>query len=543
MNLRSRIIAVLLTVSLLPILLMGISAWFVFGQLLERKSLELQNTVLKSHADAIESYLAKHLNSLQLLASTQELKQIAEQNTLNEVFTSLNESSRSAFEDLGVISADGNHLAYVGQYDLMGKNYREADWFKQVMLEGTYISDVFLGFRKAPHCIIAVKTTDGNQPWILRGTINSKQFDDLVSTGALGETGDVFIVNREGIYQTTSRSGIVLETSAFTDSHSFQGVQDRKVQVNSVEKIQVTTWIKHDNWLLVAEQDAAEVRAPVNRAIAKGALIVLIAVILIVVTTFLATRHLTNLVDKANAQREEIFRAFTRSAKLASVGELATGLAHEINNPLAIISADQTNISDIVLEMPEAGEDRIELLESVKRIKRQVERCRTITTKMLQFGRKSDSQLVLTNAAVALREIGSLLERQAKVRNVELIPDIEENLPDVMIDPLELEQVLVNLINNSLQALPEGGQVRIVGKQVGDEVLIEVIDTGNGIRPKDLQRIFEPFFTTKPVGEGTGLGLSVCYGIVKSWGGIIEAESEVGKGTTMRIKIPLSNDS
>ena len=538
-GLRSRIVAVLLAVSLLPLCLVGVGSWIVFGRLLEQKSFELQRTIVEGHSRAIESYLSERLNSLRLIVSTSTLGDLIDSSNLRHHFDILSRTSHDGFVDLGVIDSDGQHLAYVGPYDLMGRNYRQADWFKQVMTEGTYISDVFLGFRQVPHCIIAVKNSQGDRSWILRATINSDQFDQMVRTGMLGETGDVFIVNRVGFYQTTPRVGSVLDVSPITDLDYFRGVRDRKLKLDGSLKIQVTTWINQNHWLMVAQQDAAEVRAPVTRAITYGALIVLLAVILLVVTTFFATGHLTGQIDKANERREEMFRAFMRSAKLASLGELATGLAHEINNPLAVISADQTNITDIVSALPGDFEGRGELLETMERSKKQVQRCKSITTKMLQFGRQHESELKPTDIGKGLREIVDLLERQARVRNVEMKLSVEGNLPPVLIDPIELEQVVVNLINNSFQALPQGGHIDIQARREDDRVVLEVKDDGSGIPPEILERIFEPFFTTKPVGKGTGLGLSVCYGIVQLWGGRIEAESEPGKGTTMLIRIPI----
>ncbi|MDP8240591.1 MAG: ATP-binding protein [Candidatus Hatepunaea meridiana] len=538
---RSRIVIVLLVVSLLPLCLMSAGSWFVFGRLLDKKSLELQRTVVESHARSIEAYLTESLNSLRLLATTHGFDEITDQKTLHRLFTSLNMNSNDGFIDLGVIGADGEHLAYIGPYDLINRNYRDTDWFKQVTNEGKYISDVFLGFRQVPHCVIAVKSYHGTNPWFLRATINSDQFDALVQTGMLGETGDAFIINIKGFYQTTPRVGLVLDKSPLTNLEYHRDVQDRIVRINGPQIIQVTTWINENRWMLVVQQDAAEIRAPVTRAAASGALLILLAIVLIVITTYLATRHLLKRIDKANAQREEMFKAFTRSAKLASVGELATGLAHEINNPLAILSADQTNISDIISEIKPDKEYLDELSEALARGKKQIQRCKSITTKMLQFGRKRDTQLEPTDLAPSVREINKLLERQASVNNVELILETEENLPTVMIDPVELEQVLVNLINNSMHALDNGGKIATDIRSEGDEVILEVKDNGSGISQEDLNRIFEPFFTTKPVGKGTGLGLSVCYGIVQSWGGRLEAESKLGKGTTMRIHLPVNS--
>jgi two-component system NtrC family sensor kinase len=289
---------------------------------------------------------------------------------------------------------------------------------------------------------------------------------------------------------------------------------------------------------LAVQQDAEEVRAPVIRALAAGGAVAGVAFLLVVAATVLATRHLTRKIERANAHREEATRAFMRSAKLASVGELATGLAHEINNPLAIIAAEQTNISDLLPSATAEPALRDELVASAERIRRQVRRCASITRKMLEFGRKRDALPEPTDLAPRLLEIVSLLERQAAVRNVALRTQAGDGVPHVRLDPLELEQVLVNLITNSIQAMPAGGTIQVRTRAVPGQVWLEVEDDGEGMTPGVRERVFEPFFTTKPVGQGTGLGLSVCHGIVESWGGRLEVESAPGRGTTVRLLLP-----
>jgi len=542
-SLRFRIIAVLLIVSLFPLFFVGIGSWTVFGRLLEKKSLELQQTVVESHADAIESYLSERLNSLKLIAATHSFQDIINPNILLMLFDELNKSSDGGFIDFGVVDSNGDHRAYIGEYDLLEKNYKDAEWFKIVSLKSEYISDVFLGFRGVPHCIIAVKSNYGSEHWFLRATINSDQFDAIVKTEKLGMSGETYIVNKQGHYQTTPRDGSVLDKSPLTNQDYFNGLRSRKVMVNGSVRIQVTTWINDNNWLLVAQQDESEVREPVNSATASGLIIVLLAVVLIVVTTIFATWHLTGQIDKANTRRDEMHRAFLRSAKLASIGELATGLAHEINNPLAIINADQTNIEDIIAEVQLNDDAANELKESVERSKRQIERCKSITTKMLQFGRSRDSQLMQVDISIYLKEILTLLLRQSKVRNIDIKLDTEKDLPRIFVDSVELEQVIMNLVQNSFYALPKGGHIWVKAFCNSKNLVIEVADDGDGIAKHDLDRIFEPFFTTKPVGQGTGLGLSVCYGIIHSWGGRMEVQSEEGKGTTISIYIPVHQKS
>jgi two-component system NtrC family sensor kinase len=344
-------------------------------------------------------------------------------------------------------------------------------------------------------------------------------------------------VDRLGLYQTTPRVGSVLDRAPLDLPETHTGLGESRVRVSGVDKLRVTAWINRDRWLLVVQQDLSEVRAPVRKAIATGALVSSVAVLLVVVTTFLATRLLQQQIDRANHLREEMTTAFIRSAKLASVGELATGLAHEINNPLAIISAEQTNLADLVDMGGATGELRDEMVESIGRIRAQVQRCGGVTRKMLQFGRTHESSPEPTELAPRLQDCVALMSRQASVRNVALGVDVEPDLPRVLIDPLELEQVLVNLITNSFHALPKGGAITLAARGADNEVWLEVRDTGQGMPPAVRDRVFEPFFTTKPVGEGTGLGLAVCYGIVTSWGGTIEVDSAPGEGTTVRLRL------
>ena len=410
-TLRWRIVIVLLIASLLPLSLAGIGSWVVFSDLLVTRTLEQMRSVVSSHARAIEANLTESRHLIELLAKSHTLNEIRRQPALDSLFNSLNAASENSFIDLGVISTNGDHLAYVGPYDLRDKNYRETYWFREVMNHGIYISDVFMGFRKEPHFIIAVKIDRGNEDWILRATINSDRFDSLVKTEVLGKGSDVYLVNAEGIYQTTPLVGRVLDTMPVPLTEYHEQVRDRRVQVGNTTKIKVTTWINDGRWMLVAEQDLAAVLAPVKTALVKVAVVVALSVVILIIITFVATWHLTDRIDKANAAREELSRALLRSAKMASIGELATGLAHEINNPLAIMSAEQTNIADLVEMAGDRLENRQQILDSVKRTKQHIERCAGITKKMLQFGHKQETAPEPTYLAPHLEEIMNLMKR------------------------------------------------------------------------------------------------------------------------------------
>jgi two-component system NtrC family sensor kinase len=531
--------SVLLVAALLPLALAGFGSWIVFGKLLERESLTVMKMAVESHAEALEAHLSEQLRLLRLLAESHLLDDFTRPGNLEKMFDDLNRSSTGGFVDLGVIDLEGRHLAYIGPYDLRSRNYSQTDWFKEVNIKGEYISDVFPGFRQVPHCIIAVKIVESGRSWILRATINSARFDSLVKAGGLGEGSAVYIVNREGYYQTTPPGGALLDKAPDSLITSDAGLRERRMTDNGKEKLRVTTWINDGRWMLVVERDLDAIQAPVNEAIAEGAYAVLLAAVVMVLITFLSTRYLTGRIEKTAAEREELSRALLRSAKLASIGELTTGLAHEINNPLAIISAEQTNISDLIRESDPDRQKLEQIVNSVKRCQAQIKRCTDITKKLLQFGRSQEPKKEFTDIVSRLSEVKNLMDRHARARDIAIDIRVRENLPKVLLDPVELEQVLVNLVNNSIDAISGRGEILMESYRDGDSVLIDIKDNGQGIPAGMLDRVFEPFFTTKPVGKGTGLGLSVCYGIVRSWGGSIEAISAGGKGTTMRITVPI----
>ena len=539
MSLRGRIVTVLLFASLLPLAILSLGSWVVFGDLLADESLEVHQALVRSHAAKIDLYLAERLRALEFASRDLGPGDRSDSVAVRRILEHLNASYAAAFIDLGIIDVNGRHLAYVGPYALQGKNYAEEPWFREVMAEGAYVSDVFLGYRRVPHVVLAIRRHEEGSAWILRATINSDDFYSLVRREQLGETGDVFIINREGVYQTPPRDGDVLEPSPIEHPESHPGVVHDRISDGESAMLRATSWLNGRRWMLVVHQSESEIRAPLRHAMALGSLPLLVAVALVVGTTIFATLHLTNRIDRANAQRDQLHDDLMRSARLASVGELATGLAHEINNPLQIISAEQTNLGDLLGDLGATTPNRQEMLSSVARCARQVKRCGDITAKMLQFGRKTQATLQPTEVEPRLQEAVQLLARQAQVRNVELRLNAESGLPRVMLEPTELEQVMVNLITNALQAIDGGGTIEVSARLDDGEMLIEVTDDGPGIPAEHIERVFEPFFTTKPPGKGTGLGLAVCHGLVHGWGGEIEVASETGRGTSMRIRLPV----
>lgn len=539
-DMRWRIVGAILLSTLIPLSLAGAGAWVVLGGMLDEHSLALQRSLVQGHARHIDLYLDERLRALALAARTHELDALTRPGSLAELLDDLNQSFDGAFIDLGIIDEQGTHLAYEGPYPLADKNYAGQPWFRVALTRDAFVSDVFLGYRQVPHCILTVRRLADERTWLLRATIDGAAFGALVQADVPGRTGDAFLLDSAGRYQTARRGTDVLAASHIpVERHT--GVREQRVDEPDRRLLRTTTWLTGVDWMLVVQQDEAEVRAPVRAAMLAGAAVALIALLMVAVATLLSTLHLTHRIERAIAERDALSKDLLRSAKLASLGELSTGLAHEINNPLAIISAEQTNVRDELMELEPPPESLPTLLASVDCIDRQVKRCGAITAKMLQFGREADTRVEPVRIGPRLEEIVGLLERQARVRNVDLVLDLQPDLPPLRLDANELQQVVLNLVNNALYALDgQAGRVSISAKRIGGEVELEVADTGPGIAAEDLEHIFQPFYTTKPPGHGTGLGLSVCYGIVVGWGGRLEAHSEPGQGARLVIYLPVT---
>ena len=242
--------------------------------------------------------------------------------------------------------------------------------------------------------------------------------------------------------------------------------------------------------------------------------------------------------------RVEANRAIARAEKLAAVGRLAAGVVHEINNPLATISACAESLETRVNEGAFDGSSSLEdLREYLGLIRSEAFRCKSITMGLLDFSRTRMSDHVTINLADVIRSAVRLLSHQKRSPDVDFKVEIADDLLPVSGDPGQLQQAIIALAANALDAIGDSGMLTICGRNDGDKVVVEVSDTGVGIPLENLPKIFEPFFTTKEIGRGTGLGLAVCYGILTEHGGTLDVQSTLGAGTTFTITLSAVNSS
>jgi two-component system NtrC family sensor kinase len=267
--------------------------------------------------------------------------------------------------------------------------------------------------------------------------------------------------------------------------------------------------------------------------------LIIVFVAIGILMNYRTTQRIVNRIRDTEKAREEAITHSEHSAKLASIGRLATGVAHEINNPLAIINEKAGLIKDLFEMYPESSGCQKEFLPLVNAISESVGRCRTITHRLLGFARRMEISIEPIDVNEVMREVVGFLERELAVRSIRLELNLDESIPQIESDRGLLQQVFLNIANNAIDAVKDGGEI-IVSTMSDAEGGLKIVirDDGAGI-PKDvLKHIFEPFFTTKEKGKGTGLGLSLSYGIIQRLGGTIEVDSILHKGTTFTIRLP-----
>jgi len=546
-GLKIRIVLLDAVLSLIPLFIVVTISYFWFQQILKDDFRNQLKWEIENTKQSIEYFIEERLSTIRFITSTYTYEELSDQKKVNDVFTKLKKEF-PGIVDFGVIDANGIQRSYAGPYRLLGVDYSSQNWFNEIVVRSSYISDVFMGYRKIPHFAIAVKKEipDKKTFWVLRVTIDVETLKKYATSINLRENDDAFIINHNGIMQTTSRfHGTVLET--YKD---FKIIPDEKTTVKDFNQskndcgICGYAHIKNASWIFVAVIKSTPYAKIPNIFRNELFYITLLSILFSVAVTFMLTQTVVNRIKKSDQEREVAISEIEHSSKMASIGRLAAGVAHEINNPLAIINEKAGLIKDILEGSDNLQKNKDKFLVLLNGIFDSVSRCRTVTHRLLGFSRRMDISHDLTNINDAIKEVMGFLEKEMLYRNIKLELNLKENLPKVTTDKGQIQQVFLNIINNAVDAVEEGGQID-VSSDIKDINTIRVLikDNGVGISKDKLKHIFEPFYTTKEKGKGTGLGLSISYGIMQKLGGTIHVESEVYKGTTFIIEIPITTET
>ncbi|MEW6667022.1 MAG: ATP-binding protein [Thermodesulfobacteriota bacterium] len=537
-------LAVLLTggVALVPLIFITAVEYQVTRRATESEHHLRTLRLVSNTRQAISFFLAERVAALEYIVRDNTFETLNEPVRLEAILENLKSSFSGGFVDLGVIDPLGCQRNYVGPYALRGKDYSEQDWYNQVVNHGVHVSEVFLGYRQVPHFVIAVKRLLPNGSFfLLRASIGTAPFDRLLSELELEGRGDAFMINHEGILQISSRyHGRVLEKLALPVPPHSGKTEVFDMEGPDGEDLVIGYRVIADTpFILMIVKKKHELMKPWFSTRLKLIAFLIFSVTIILTVILGTATYMVRKIQIADQKRVMTLHEVEYANKLASIGRLAASVAHEINNPLAIINEKAGLIKDLFTYKNIYAEDP-KLLGLADMILQSVKRAGAITKRLLSFARNLEVAVQPVHLAVVLEEVLSFLGKEAEHRGITITLDIAQDIPIFESDRGKLQQICLNILNNALAAVNDGGHIDIRAARDGkDAVALTFADDGCGIPKENLHRIFEPFFSSRTKQGGTGLGLSITYNLIQEIGGTIQVESEVGQWTRFTVTLPL----
>lgn len=549
-------IATTLAVVLLPLFTLAFVDYKISRDALESELLLRTSRLVSNARRNLTSYFDERKFALNFLTLDNTYDQLLDEQRLKQLLENL-KSGLGEWSDLGVIDHTGIQRNYAGPYPLQGMDYSKQEWYRKLSYADTEsyletvsmrsnISDVFLGFRNTPHIVISVLHSNPyGLEWlhyVLRASLEIDRLKAILSQMEVSGNGDAFLINHEGLIQTPSRFyGDIMKKFPLDvppASDRTQVVEGKDHQGRTI--LIGYAYITGTPFILMVIKQKDILMETWEAAGGKLLVFLLCSVLAILAVVFGICTYLVNSIYQADQKRLASLHQVEYANKMASIGRLSAGVAHEINNPLAIINEKAGLIKDLFTFRQEYASDH-RLVGLVDSIIASVDRCATITRQLLNFARNIQVSVQKVSLRQVVADVLEFQTKEAGYRSITINVDIPEEIPEFFSDRGKLQQVFINLVNNAFAAMKDGGRLDIVSRisGAGAQVVTRVSDTGCGIPPENIKKIFEPFFTTKSGSGGTGLGLSITYGLVKEIGGSIDIESTVGKGTTFIITLPL----
>ncbi len=528
-------------VALTPLLIMTLIDFQLTRRVIESEVRVGMSRTVSNTWRTISFFLTQRKTALEFIARDNPYEALAQEGRLRVLLKNLKEGI-GGFEDIGLLDANGNIQAYAGPYDLEGKNVYDDKCFQSVIKQGFYVKDMHGEAEASPRLVIAIKyfRSDGSF-FVLRSALDGTLLHSMILQLEIGDRDDAFIINDEGILQTPSRfhGGIYDKISLPIPAYTAGARVVEAIGRNGNPTFIGYAHIPDTSLIVIIAKPKSEMMALWYKPRMKlvGFLVLSVGVILLAILG--TATYLVNRIHAADKQRIEALHQVEYTNKLASLGRLASGVAHEINNPLEIINQKVGLIHDLFSMHADYTSDK-KLMGLVEGVQSSVARAGSVTRRLLNFARHMDTDIERIDLAQMMRDLIRFFEKEAEFRCIEITLDIPEGSVEIESDQGNLQEIFLNLINNAFAAMEAGGRLDIgVKKEGSEQITIVIADNGHGIPPADLKRVFEPFFSTRTGQKATGLGLSITYGLVKEIEGDIAVESKLGEGTRFIVTLPV----
>ncbi len=514
---------------LAPIVLVILFFQFQFAELDKEKSRQRLMFVAEKAAAGTDLFLEERCVDLRSMIEEFDLLSSPSDRTTSEALAFLHRQG-DAFGGLALFDSSFTFVSGAGTFKMNPNEVKAAvSTLNQLRIVGPafYVGRMLTGPNGAPYATIGVRISHATGPALVTALIDLTDLRDRIRTETADDEVSVALVDIENSDLLLSDSDRDLSDLANIET------KEKIVGIDEVGNIEYGfSASKVVPWTAAAvSRSPGAGFIPDFKLLIVGAAILLGAIVLVLVRA--------NIAVKREREKDDYRMQLVHASKLVSVGEMAAGIAHEINNPLAIIASEAGLVKDLIEADKNKKIKPDDLLGHIQNIREAAYRGRDITGKLLGFVRKSDFKLEKKKINEIINDLTEgFYSRKLSVSNIDFVKKLDEKDPEVFTDENRLRQVVVNMLNNAFDAIKPPGVITIETIEGDENVHIRVSDTGEGVPKENLDKLFMPFFTTKEVGKGTGLGLSVSYGIVKNLGGDIKVESEFGKGATFDIVLP-----
>ncbi|MBT3223573.1 MAG: two-component sensor histidine kinase, partial [Proteobacteria bacterium] len=473
-------------VSVFPIVIMTVVNYLQYQEAFHKESIRPVSRLTTNAKLSLKAFLSERLSALNLVVHIEKPEVLADPVQLKRNLRHMQDTF-GGFIDLGLISEDGQQISYAGPYQLEGLDYQNQDWFNEVNLRGTHISEVFMGHRNVPHFVIAVKHRHSDEKSIvLRATIDTEAINRQILS--MGTQGDAFIINKKGILQTPSRlyGNVLQEIPISVPPYSQNTELIETFDENGSPLIVGYAYVDRTPFAIMLLNRPGAMQENWVTLRRSLVLFLIISVVFILVVVVWGSKYMVNRAREADLKQAAFIHNLEYTNKMAAIGRLAAGVAHEINNPLAIINEKAGLLKDR-LELSKTIPPKEKQLKSIDSIIKSVDRCGTITHRLLGFAKHMDLRHEPIHLDILVKEVLGFLEREATYRSIKIGFDVEPDLPAIESDRGQLQQVFLNIINNGMMAVPDGGEIEIkISKSGFSRISVSITDNGTGIPEENL---------------------------------------------------------
>ncbi|WP_428160441.1 sensor histidine kinase [Desulfobacter sp.] len=533
-------------IALVPLVFFGLNGFSKGKQMIEEKAASYLTNQAKRNAESIKQFMIERVNDIRLIISIWD---ISKTNFSDHIDQIANDQHRP-YVDFFIMTQSGQLVFSTGGGKINSKILEMAA-YDTLSWQGMKMPKIF-GMTKdndyIPVLMLSTPLSSGTATkdrHFLYCLIDFRSISVLLRDNNMEATGEVYLVNKEGLFLSTSRFGAkTLETKIPMEKQLPEGNLPayQAIDYRGKSVLQARRDVDPFGWIVMADQDMIEILDSIKTLEKKAFFYALITGGLVLVLAFFISTYIANMVKKKYQREKQMEFQAIQKEKLASMGLLTSGLAHELNTPLA----NALLYTQIALEeMEEQPFDKESISQHLLTVIDEIKHGSSVIKNLLYFSRHTQSALQTVNCNDLLTKLMEITIPHCNAKNIHIEMTLMPDIPDVLADPSTLQSIVTNLVANAIEAMPDGGVLRLSTRYIPvlKLVKIEVIDSGIGICREDISNIFNPFYSTKKPGEGTGLGLFISYEMARKLGGDLKVVSSTREdarkpGTNFTLELP-----